>query len=60
MLSHFFEQMTNFLEIVARFLFYLSDLLKSLNDNDFGNYGFVIFVCICLIFKKRKKRLYES
>lgn len=60
MLSHFFEQMINFLEIVARFLVYLSDLLKSLNEIDFGNYGLVIFVCICLVFKKRKKRLYES
>lgn len=60
MLSHFFEQMINFLEIVARFLFYLSDLLKSLNDNDFGNYAFGIFVCICLVFKKRKKRIYDS
>jgi len=60
MLSHFFEQMINFLEIVAWFLFYLIDLLKSIKDNDFGNYVLVIFVCICLVFKKKKKRLYES
>ena len=60
MLSHFFEQTINFIVIVARFLSGLSDLLKSLNDNDFGNYGLVIFVCICLVFKKKKKRLYES
>jgi len=60
MLSHFFEQTINFIEIAARFLFYLSDLLKSFRDNDFGNYGFVIFVCICLVAKKKKKRLYES
>ena len=60
MLSNFFEQMINFLEIVARFLFYLSDLLKSLNDNASSNYALVIFVCICLALKKRKKRLYDS
>ena len=60
MLSHFFEQAINFIEIVARFLFYLSDLLKLFRDNDFGNYGLVIFVCIYLVVKKKKKRLYES
>ena len=60
MLSRFFEQMINFIEIVARFLSYLSDLLKLFRDYDFGNYGFVIFVCICLLVKKKKKRLYES
>lgn len=60
MLSHFFEQMINFIEIVARFLFYLSDLVKSFMHLDFDSYGLVIFVCICLVFKKKKKRLYES
>jgi hypothetical protein len=60
MLSHFFEQMINFIEIIARFLVYLSDLLRLFRDNDFGNYGFVIFVCVCLAVKNKKKRLYES
>jgi len=60
MLSHFFEQMINYLETVARFLFYLSDLLKSLNDTGFNNYGLIIFVCIYLVVKKKKRRLYES
>ena len=60
MLSHFFEQMINYLETVARFLFYLSDLLKSLNDIGFNNYGLIIFVCIYLVVKKKKRRLYES
>lgn len=60
MLSHFFEQAINSIETVARFLFYLSDLLKLFRDNDPGNYGFMIFVCICLVVKKKKRRLYES
>ena len=59
MLSYFFEQMINFFENVARFLTCLSDLLKFLRDNGFSNYALLIFVCICLIIKKRK-RLYES
>ena len=60
MLSHFFEQMINLLEIVARFLFHVSDLLKSLNDQELRNYALGIFVCMCLVLKKRKKRVYES
>jgi hypothetical protein len=60
MLSHFFEQIINLIEIVARFLSYLSDLLKSFRYLDLDNYGLVIFVCLCLVFKKKKKRFYES
>jgi hypothetical protein len=60
MLSHFFEQTINYIETLARFLFHVSDLLKSFMYLDFDNYGFVIFVCICLVFKKKKKRLYEG
>ena len=59
MLSNFFEQAINFFESVARFLFYLSDLLKFIADRGYGNYALLIFVCICLIIKKGK-RLYEG
>lgn len=60
MFSYFFEQTIYFLENVARFLFSLSDLLKSFTENSIDNSGLVIFVCILLIIKRRKKRVYES
>jgi hypothetical protein len=60
MLSYFFEQMIHFLENVARFLFSLIDLLKSVRENGIDNSGLLIFVCILLIIKRKKKRVYES